>query len=82
MLTVDAKTGEDVWQKELPVPYFVFKWGAGMSPTLYKDLLLFVQDDDLAPAFYAFDKKTGKLRWKDDRGDMAVNYSPTLLNIS
>ena len=75
MLTVDAKTGRDVWQKELPVPYFVFKWGAGMSPTLYKDLLLFVQDDDLAPAFYAFDKKTGELRWKDDRGDMAVNYS-------
>jgi len=75
MLAVDAKTGADVWQKELPVPYFVFKWGAGMSPTLYRDLLLFVQDDDLAPAFYAFDKKTGKLRWKDDRGDMAVNYS-------
>ena len=75
MMAVDAKTGEDVWQKALPVPYFVFKWGAGMSPTLYKDLLLFVQDDDLAPAFYAFDKKTGKLRWKDDRSDMAVNYS-------
>jgi outer membrane protein assembly factor BamB len=75
MLTVDAKTGEDVWKRKLPVPYFVFKWGAGMSPTLYKDLLLFVQDDDLAPAFYAFDKKTGELRWKDDRGDMAVNYS-------
>lgn len=75
MMALDAKTGEDVWQKDLPVPYFVFKWGAGMSPTLYKDLLLFVQDDDLAPAFYAFDKKTGKLRWKDDRSDMAVNYS-------
>ena len=27
MLTVDAATGKDVWQKELPVPYFVFKWG-------------------------------------------------------
>jgi len=75
MLSVDAKTGADVWQQDLPVPYFVFKWGAGMSPTLYRDLLLFVQDDDLAPAFYAFDRKTGDLRWKDDRSDMAVNYS-------
>jgi len=75
MLCVDAETGADVWKKELPVPYFVFKWGAGMSPTLYRDLLLFVQDDDLAPAFYAFDRKTGDLRWKDDRSDMAVNYS-------
>jgi outer membrane protein assembly factor BamB len=75
LVALDAATGKDVWKKELPVPYFVFKWGAGMSPTLYKDLVLFVQDDDLAPAFYAFDKKTGELRWKDDRSDMAVNYS-------
>ncbi|MEZ6129219.1 MAG: PQQ-binding-like beta-propeller repeat protein [Planctomycetaceae bacterium] len=75
MVAVDAATGKDVWKKELPVPYFVFKWGAGMSPVLYKDLLLFCQDDDLHPAFYAFDKRTGEVRWKDDRNDMAVNYS-------
>ena len=75
MVALDAQTGADVWHQELPVPYFVFKWGAGMSPVLYKDLVLFVQDDDLAPAFYAFDKRTGKLRWKDERNDMAVNYS-------
>ncbi len=75
MVAVDAKTGEDVWHQELPVPYFVFKWGAGMSPVLYKDLLLFCQDDDLHPMFYAFDKRTGELKWEDDRSDMAVNYS-------
>ncbi len=75
MVAVDAKTGEDVWHQKLPVPFFVFKWGAGMSPVLYKGLLLFCQDDDLNPVFYAFDKRTGELRWKDDRGDMAVNYS-------
>ena len=75
MVSVDAKTGADVWHQPLPVPYFVFKWGAGMSPVLYKDLVLFVQDDDLHPAIYAFDSKTGEIRWKDDRNDMAVNYS-------
>jgi outer membrane protein assembly factor BamB len=75
LLTVDARTGEDRWQKKLPVPFFVFKWGAGMSPVLYKDLVLFCQDDDLAPTFYAFDKSTGALRWKDERLEMAVNYS-------
>lgn len=75
LVAVDAKTGEDVWHKDLPVPYFVFKWGAGMSPVLYKDLVLFCQDDDLHPAFYAFNKRTGDLVWKDDREDMAVNYS-------
>jgi outer membrane protein assembly factor BamB len=75
ILTVDAKTGEDAWKFELPVPFFVFKWGPGMSPILYKDLLIFLQDDDLNPAIYAIDKATGKLRWKDIRTDQAVNYS-------
>ena len=75
MICVDAGTGRDVWHKKLPVPYFVFKWGPGMSPTLYKDKVLFVQDDDLNPAFYAFNKSDGSIAWKDDRGDQAVNYS-------
>ena len=75
LLTVDAKTGRDVWHQPLPTPFFVFKWGPGMSPVLYKDLVLMCQDDDLFPAIYAFDKTTGKLRWKDERPDMAVNYS-------
>ena len=75
MVGLDAKTGADIWRQELPVPYFVFKWGAGMSPVLYKDLVIFCQDDDLHPALYAFDKRTGAIRWQDDRNDMAVNYS-------
>lgn len=75
LMALDARSGADVWKQELPVPFFVFKWGAGMSPVLYQDLVLFCQDDDLAPAFYAFENSTGKLRWKDERLDMAVNYS-------
>lgn len=75
LVAVDAKTGEDVWHKDLPTPYFVFKWGAGMSPVLYEDMVIFLQDDDLYPAIHAFDKATGELRWTDDRSDMAVNYS-------
>ena len=75
LLTVDARTGQDVWRQKLPTPFFVFKWGPAMSPVLYRDMVLFCQDDDLFPACYAFDKSTGKLRWKDDRLDMAVNYS-------
>lgn len=75
MLAVDAKTGADAWKYELPVPFYVFKWGAGMSPVLYDDLVVFCQDDDLFPALYAFDKATGKVRWKDDRIDMSAGYS-------
>ncbi|MGV2338291.1 MAG UNVERIFIED_CONTAM: PQQ-like beta-propeller repeat protein [Planctomycetaceae bacterium] len=81
LLTLDATTGADLWKQELPVPFFVFKWGAGMSPVLCEDLVLFCQDDDLNPALYAFDRVTGKLRWKDDRSDMAVNYSHPIVNV-
>jgi outer membrane protein assembly factor BamB len=80
MLCVNAADGEDVWQVDLPVPYFVFKWGPGMSPVLYDDMVVFCQDDDLSPALYAFDRKTGDLRWKDDRNDMACNYSHPVVN--
>ena len=62
MMAFDAKTGETAWQRELPEPYFVFDWGPGMSPVIHGDRLFFCQDDDLAPAAYCLDKKTG---WGD-----------------
>ncbi len=75
LIAVDAQSGADAWRQELPTPFFVFKWGPGMSPVLYDDLVIFCQDDDLHPAIYAFDRVTGALRWQDNREDMAVNYS-------
>ncbi len=80
LISVDARNGEDVWHRKLPTPFFVFKWGPGMSPVLYQDMVLFCQDDDLNPAFYAFDIATGELRWKDDRLDMSVNYSHPVIS--
>ena len=79
LVALDAATGVDAWRRELPVPYFVFKWGAGMSPVLHDDLVLLCQDDDLNPALYAIDKKTGTILWRDDRSDMAVNYSHPII---
>ena len=75
MVALDAKDGDIEWHREMRVPYYIFDWGPAMSPVLYKDKLLFVQDDDLHAALYALDTKTGKLLWKDDRSDQAVNYS-------
>lgn len=80
LITVDAATGEDRWKVALPVPYYVFKWGPGMSPILHGDQVIFCQDDDLSPALYAFDRATGKLRWKDDRNDMCAGYSHPIIN--
>jgi len=75
----DVRTGAKVWNLPLPEPFFIFDWGPGMSPVLYKQTLFFCQDDDLSPALYAVDKKTGKLLWKDDRSDMAVSYSHPII---
>jgi outer membrane protein assembly factor BamB len=75
LVALDARTGADVWCHPLPKPFFIFDWGPGASPVLHKNMLLFCQDDDLSPAFYALDKRTGGLLWRDDRSDMAVSYS-------
>ncbi|HMC64558.1 MAG TPA: PQQ-binding-like beta-propeller repeat protein, partial [Gemmataceae bacterium] len=75
LLALDAKTGDKLWQHPLPEPFYIFDWGPGASPVLFKDMVLFCQDDDVSPALYAVDKRTGELLWKDDRSDMAVSYS-------
>jgi outer membrane protein assembly factor BamB len=80
MLCVDAKTGEDVWTAEVSKPFIIFKWGPGMSPIIHDDLLIFCQDDDMSPALYAWDKRTGELKWQDDRFDQCVNYSHPVIN--
>lgn len=75
LAALDARDGKTVWQLKLPEPFFIFDWGPGMSPVLFEDMVLFCQDDDLNPTLYAVDRKTGRVIWKDDRGDMAVSYS-------
>ena len=75
LISVNAKTGTDEWAIKMPTPFFVFKWGAGMSPVLYKDKLIFCQDDDIYPGIMVVQSATGKIIWKEARDDMAVNYS-------
>lgn len=75
LMAFDARDGRDIWKLPLPEPFFIFDWGPGMSPVLHGEMLYFCQDDDLSPALHAIDKRTGKVVWRDDRGDMAVCYS-------
>ena len=70
------KSGADVWRQKLPVPFFVFKWGAGMSPVLYGDMVIFLpgrrsQSSDLCLRSSDRANCAGRI----DREDMAVNYS-------
>ena len=75
LMAVDARTGADAWQIPMPTPYFIFKWGAGMSPVLHSNRVIFCQDDDIYPGILVVDSANGKTVWEESRDDMAVNYS-------
>jgi outer membrane protein assembly factor BamB len=54
-------------------------WGHGSSPVLYKDLLILLCDHQSASYLLALEARTGKLRWKADRGKGRVSYSTPLV---
>src|SRR5262249_32350418 len=79
MLALDATDGHEVWRCPLEQPFYLMAWGAASSPIVYQDLMIFNQDDDLNPMLYAFDKNTGKLRWKTPRPEMLAGYALPVL---
>lgn len=79
LLALDAASGEKLWRHPLPLPAYLMDWGAAASPIVYQDLVIFNQDDDLAPALFAVDAKTGSLRWRTDRPEMLAGYAVPVL---
>ena len=79
MLALSADDGKLLWQQELPVPFYLLNWGPANSPIIYRDLLLFNLDDDLAPYLIAFDKVSGEVRWKSPRPDMLGGYATPVI---
>jgi outer membrane protein assembly factor BamB len=91
MAAYDFK-GEKLWDRNLGE--FVSQHGAGASPILYKNLLIFSVDMDAfrdvekmtgpvanASILYALDKKTGKTVWEQPREAIRACYSmPFLLD--
>lgn len=75
LLALNAADGKMAWEYKLPSPAYLMDWGAAMSPVVYKDLVLFNQDDDLNPMLFAVDANTGKLRWQTERPDMLAGYA-------
>ena len=69
--------GKEVWKKS--VGEKTYYWGVGISPILYKDMLI-VNASTESGAIYAFDKDTGKQVWKSP--DISESWStPTLVNL-
>jgi outer membrane protein assembly factor BamB len=69
--------GKLVWERNLAkeISPFDINWGHSSSPTLYEDLLILICDHDPASYLLAVDKKTGKERWKSDRGKGRQSYA-------
>jgi len=73
-LTLDGKVA---WQRHLgaEISPFDIQWGHASSPTVHGDLLFLLCDHAPASYLLALDKRTGKERWKADRGKGLSSYS-------
>lgn len=75
ILALNMSDGQTAWERPIPPPAYLMDWGAGASPIVYRDKVIFNQDDDLNPTLYAFDAATGSERWKTERPEMLAGYS-------
>jgi outer membrane protein assembly factor BamB len=63
---LDAQTGATLWERrDLPCNHYR---GAGASPILFRDLLIFSMDGYDVQYAIALDKRTGTTVWRTDRG--------------
>ncbi|MGH9721838.1 MAG: PQQ-binding-like beta-propeller repeat protein [Bryobacteraceae bacterium] len=69
--------GKLVWQRHLgrEIGPFEILWGHGSSPALYKDSLILLCDHQGAAYIVSLDKRTGRQRWKVERGKDRRSYS-------
>ncbi len=73
-----TSAGEVVWKVRFP---YESQHGAGGSPVLYGDLLIFSADGSDQAFVVALDKRTGKIRWKSHRRQPADQAYTTPLVI-
>jgi outer membrane protein assembly factor BamB len=73
--------GRRVWDRHLGQEYspFDINWGHGSSPMLYRDLLILLCDHLSDSYLLALDARTGRERWKADRGSSRSSFSTPLV---
>jgi outer membrane protein assembly factor BamB len=69
--------GSVVWQRHLgrEIAPFDLQWGHASSPVVHGDLLYLLCDHAPVSYLLAVDKRTGKERWRADRGKGRSSYS-------
>ena len=73
--------GARVWERHLGKeisPYDIV-WGHSSSPTVFEDTLLLLCDHTTSSYLLALDARTGKQKWKADRGKGKSSYSTPLV---
>jgi len=70
-------SGKVAWQRHLgqEISPFNINWGHSSSPTLFEDALILLCDHAPASYLLSVDKKTGKDKWKVDRGKGRSSYT-------
>jgi outer membrane protein assembly factor BamB len=71
--TLDA---ELVWKKELPAYRMANNWGTAISPVLHGDRLFIVNDNEKQSFVAAYETKTGKEIWRNDRKERSNWATP------
>ena len=70
--------GEVKWQKDLGKMHTLHAHGEGSSPVIFGDTLIVCWDHEAESFLYAFDKRTGQVRWKVPR-DEKTSWSTPLV---
>lgn len=80
-LAAIGRDGTIKWQRHLgkEVSPFDIQWGHSSSPVLFGDLLILLCDHPSSSYVLAVDKRTGRDRWKADRGKGRSSYSTPLI---
>lgn len=75
------RDGKIVWQKDLGQMETRHAHGEGASPALHDDTLVVNWDHEQQSYLYAFDKKTGKQRWRVERDEMTSWSTPIVVDV-
>lgn len=80
-LTALSRDGTVAWQRHIGKEYapFDLQWGHSSSPVVHGDSVILLCDHPTASYLLALDKRTGKERWKADRGAGRTSYSTPLV---
>jgi outer membrane protein assembly factor BamB len=79
---LNAETGKVIWSKNFPTDYEakVPMWGFCGHPLVYKDLVICIVGGESSVAV-AFDKETGKEKWKNLTAREPGYSTPTLVTV-